>query len=121
MTPIDERTDHALREALGRIPRPRHAAGLAPEILRRAAARERERGRQRRTGRRVLLAGYWVAAAFASLWLLARLPLPAWAGAAAWACALALVPAGFAIALWPRLARELLTLALRPLAPPLER
>lgn len=121
MKPLDERTDDVLRTALARYPRPSPAAELSSLVLQRLAERERLRDRRRWAGTRLLLGAYWLAAAFASAWILGRLPWPEWGAAVAWGFAMAAVPAGYAIALWPDRTRAWLVLGSRPLLPPVER
>ncbi|MFI4946344.1 MAG: hypothetical protein ACHP85_23910 [Burkholderiales bacterium] len=121
MSELDERTNDWLRRSLAGHRRPALAPGSSTRVLRRLAERKRERDGRRRGWVRAVLLAYWVAAAFGTVWLLARLPWPDWTSPIAWALAVAAVPAAFAVSLWPERARAWLLALLRPLAPPLLR
>jgi hypothetical protein len=102
MSTPDERTDAWLRGTLEPAPRPRPDPELAARVLRRVAVRELEAERQRRVGARLVLWTYWLAALAASAFLLRQGPLPEWLASVLWVAALALVPLGYAFALWSR-------------------
>jgi hypothetical protein len=102
MSAPDERTDAWLRETLRAVPRPKLDPVLADRVLKRAAEREREDERRRHVGARLVLWAYWLAAFAASAWILRQYPLPEWLTAVLWGIALAMVPAGYAFALWSR-------------------
>ena len=121
MNSPEEATDAAVRLLLARYARPELGADFASGVLRRVREREGALGRQRRAGARLLLGAYWLAAALASAWILARLPWPEWVAPVAWGLAVAAAPVAYAIALFPERARACLALGLRPLLPPLER
>jgi hypothetical protein len=111
---MDDRIDELLRQTLSAIERPQSSPGFADEVLRCVAARPAD---PRPGGRaaRLLMAAYWLASGAGVLWLLWRLPAPAWGPTAAAAVAVVLVPAGFALYLWPASAASWLVLLLRPL------
>lgn len=121
MSASDERTGDWLRRNLAGHAAPGPDPALGARVLRRLAEREREREARRSAGARAVLAAYWLAWSLGTLWLVARLPWPAWAGPVALGVAVAAVPAGFAVALWPGQAREWLLVCVRPLLPPGER
>ncbi len=121
MSAPEDETDAAVRGLLSRYPRPALAADLASGVLRRVREHETAQERQRRAGARLLLGAYWLAAALASAWVLARLPWPASVAPIVWGLAVAGVPIAYAIALFPERARACLALGIRPLLPPLQR
>ena len=102
MSAPDERTDAWLRETLRAAPRPKPDPALADRVLRRVAEREREGERRRHVGARLVLWAYWLAAFAASAWILRQYPLPEWLTAVLWGAAFAMVPVGYAVALWSR-------------------
>jgi hypothetical protein len=102
MSTPDERTDAWLRRTLRAAPPPQPDPSLAGLVLRHVAEREREDERRRRVGARLVLWAYWLAAFAASAWILRQYPLPEWLAAVLWGVALAMVPAGYALALWSR-------------------
>ena len=118
MSELDERTNDWLRRSLAGHRRPALAPGSSTRVLRRIAERERERDARRRGWVRAVLVAYWLGVASGTLWLLARLPWPAWTGPVAWALAIGAVPAAFAVSLWPDHVRGWLRLCVRPLLPP---
>ena len=121
MNAPEERNDAAFRRLLSRYPRPVLTADFASGVLRRVREHERAQEQQRRVGARLLLGAYWLTAALASAWILARLPWPEWAAPVAWGLAVAGAPVAYAIALFPERVRACLALGIRPLLPPLER
>ena len=80
-------------------PRPQLSEDFSHELMRRVR-QQQEAGRG--VGARLMLSVYWLAALFASAWILRQGPLPAWAAALLWCAALLLVPAGYAFVLWSR-------------------
>jgi hypothetical protein len=121
MSGHEERNDAAYRRLLSRYPRPALTTDFADGVLRRVREHERARERQRHLGARLVLGAYWLAAALASAWLLARTAWPEWVGPVAWGLAMAGAPLAYAITLFPERARACLALGTRPLLPPLER
>ena len=121
MSAPEEKTGAAIRGLLSRYPCPTLAAGFSSGVLRRVGERQKAQERQRLAGARLLLGAYWLAAALASAFILARLPWPEWVAPIAWGLALAGAPVAYAIALFPERARACLALGIRPLLPPFER
>lgn len=111
---MEEPAERLIRRALGQWPPPTLGPTLPDDVLRRLAD-ERQPAAGRRPAARRWLAASWLAAAGASLEVLARLPWSEGTRAMAWGLALALVPLAYSAALWPDRTLALLVLCGRPL------